>query len=80
MRLVEPYCHGVTRTGAEALRAVQVGGASRSGALGALSNASGKLWLVDKMVALTMSDETFAPDDPHYQPADKAMRQIHCRI
>jgi hypothetical protein len=25
-------------------------------------------------------DETFAPDDPNYNPNDRAMKQIYCRV
>src|SRR5688572_10295688 len=42
-RVVAPYCHGFTGKG-EALRAIQVRGASRSRGFG-----FGKLWLVEKM-------------------------------
>jgi hypothetical protein len=76
-RVVEPYVHGVTRTGAEALRAVQVAGESRSGRG---RKASGKLWLVEKMGALRITGELFVPNDPRYQPLDKAMWHIHCRV
>jgi hypothetical protein len=68
-RIVAPYCHGFTRRGSEVLRAVQVGGGSRSGGLG-----FGKLWDV------RVSPETFLPDDPDYHPDDEAMARIHCRI
>ena len=43
-RVVAPYCHGHDRKDAEVLRAIQVGGTSRSGGFG-----FGKLWLVSKM-------------------------------
>ena len=42
-RVVAPYCHGFTRAGDEALRAVQLRGTSRSG-----HSARGKLWIVSK--------------------------------
>jgi hypothetical protein len=76
-RVVEPYCHGTTGTGAEALRAIQVAGESRSGPL---PSRTGKLWRVDKMIALRLLEARFEPNDPHYHPDDKAMREIHCRI
>lgn len=69
-RIVQPYCHGFTRTGAETLRAVEVGG--RDGAFG-------KLWTVAKMQDLRLTDEKFIPDDPDYNPDDSAMAEIHCR-
>jgi hypothetical protein len=73
-RLVEPYCHGVTRTG-ESLRAIQVGGQSRSAGFG-----FGKLWLVSRMENVRVSDRSFPADDPNYNPDDSAMLSIHCRV
>jgi hypothetical protein len=74
-RIVHPYCHGVTGTGAESLRAVQVGGSSRPGGLG-----FGKLWTVAKIKNLRVTDSEFVPDDPDYNPDDSAMVEIHCRV
>jgi hypothetical protein len=70
-RSVQPYCHGFTRTGAETIRAVEVGGRGR---------AFGKLWTVSKMQNLRLSAEHFTPDDPDYNPDDSAMAEIHCRV
>ena len=74
-RVVEPYCHGISTTGFEALRAIQIAGASRSGRL-----LSGKLWRVGKMQEIRSTGEEFVPSDPHYNPDDTAMRLIHCRV
>jgi hypothetical protein len=74
-RIVAPYCHGFTKGGSEVLRAVQVGGGSRSGGLG-----FGKLWTVGLMINVRVNPETFLPDDPDYRPHDGAMERIHCRI
>jgi hypothetical protein len=74
-RVVQPYCHGFTRKGAETLRAVQVSSDSRSGRRG-----FGKLWTVAKMQNLRVAVETFAPDDPEYNPNDTALIEIHCRV
>jgi hypothetical protein len=76
-RLVAPYCHGVSTTGVEVLRAIQVGGRSGSGGHGF---GFGKLWVVSELANLRLTDETFEPDDPHYNPDDRGMQQIHCRI
>ena len=75
LRVVAPYCHGVTKRGAEALRAVQLRGTSRSGGFG-----FGKLWLVREMSKIQMMDEAFLADDPNYNPDDTAMVRIHCRV
>ena len=70
-RVAQPYCHGFTRTGAETVRAVEVGGRGR---------AFGKLWTVAKMRDVRLTGERFTPDDPDYNPDDSAMSEIHCRV
>lgn len=75
LRVVAPYCHGTSTRGVASLRAVQVSGSSRSGGLG-----FGKLWSLSKMRNLQLTNETFVPDDPNYNPNDSGMREIHCRI
>ncbi len=74
-RVVAPYCHGLTTAQREAVRAVQILGGSRSRDI-----ASGKLWSVDKLRGLRVTDEPFLPTDPRYNPNDKAFAVIHCRI
>ncbi len=74
-RVVQPYVHGFNAKQQELLRAIQIGGATRSRSLG-----FGKLWLVEKMRDLRLTDERFLPTDPHYNPDDSAMAVIHCRI
>jgi len=74
-RVVQPYCHGFTRKGAESLRAVQVNADRRADGSG-----FGKLWTVAKMQNLHVAVETFDPDDPDYNPNDTAMSEIHCRV
>src|SRR5688572_20001012 len=65
LRVVAPYCHGLSTRGVEVLRAIQIGGASASGAFGL-----GKLWAVSKMLELRILDRRFTPDDPNYNPDD----------
>jgi hypothetical protein len=74
-RVVAPYCCGVSRRGADVLRAVQIRGESASGGLG-----FGKLWTVAGIADLRMLDEAFTPNDPDYNPQDQAMTRIHCGI
>jgi hypothetical protein len=74
-RVVAPYCHGFTRAGGEALRAVQLRGSSRSGHF-----AGGKLWTVSKMRLVRTLEERFVADDRDYEPNDSAMLRVHCRI
>jgi len=57
------------------LRAIQVRGLSASNGLG-----FGKLWAVAQMIKLRILDETFAPDDPNYNPQDRGMKEIYCYI
>jgi hypothetical protein len=75
LRVVAPYCLGVSTRGAEVLRAIQVRGFSASGGRG-----FGKLWSVSKMGSPRLLDETFTPDDPNYNPHDSGMTQIYCRV
>jgi hypothetical protein len=74
-RVVAPYCCGVSGRGSDVLRAVQVRGGSSSGGLG-----FGKLWTVAEIAQLRVLDEVFTPDDPDYNPQDRAMIRIYCRI
>jgi hypothetical protein len=74
-RVVEPYCYGISTRGAEVLRAVQIGGSSSSGGFG-----FGKLWLIEDIVDLQMTDKPFKPDDPNYNPNDSGMTQVLCRV
>lgn len=75
LRIVAPYCYGVSTSGRDVLRGVQVRGSSPSNGMG-----FGKLWLVSEMADPQLLDETFEPDDPHYNPSDSAMTQIYARI
>ncbi len=75
MRVVAPYCCGISTRGAAVLRAVQLRGDSVSGGLG-----FGKLWTLDEIVDLRVLHERFVPDDPHYNPRDRAMQKIYCAI
>jgi hypothetical protein len=74
-RVVAPYCYGLSTRDTDVLRAIQVRGSSASGGKG-----FGKLWAIDKMVEVHMLDESFTPDDPNYNPDDRAMKQIYCRV
>jgi len=75
LRVVAPYCHGVSTRNVEVLRGIQVGGFSSSRGYG-----FGKLWVVAEMDRPRVLAQTFVPDDPRYNPEDSAMIQIHCRV
>lgn len=74
-RVVAPYCHGISTRGVEVLRGVQVRGSSSSGGFG-----FGKLWAVADITAAQLTNETFAANDPNYNPDDRGMKSIHCRV
>jgi hypothetical protein len=74
-RIVAPYCHGTTSKNVEVLRAIQVGGASRSGGFG-----FGKLWHISKMQNVRNTSERFVPTDPNYNPDDSVMSRVHCCV
>jgi hypothetical protein len=75
LRIVQPYCYGVSARDSDVLRAVQVRGSSASNGLG-----FGKLWNVADVREPRILDETFTPSDPRYNPNDNAMKRIYCRI
>jgi hypothetical protein len=75
LRIVQPYCYGVSARDTDVLRAVQVRGSSASHGFG-----FGKLWNVAEVREPRILDETFTPDDPHYNPDDSAMKHIYCRV
>jgi hypothetical protein len=75
LRVVAPYCCGMSTRGADVLRAIQVRGESASGGMG-----FGKLWFVSDIETPRILNEAFVPDDPDYNPHDSAMSHIYCRI
>jgi hypothetical protein len=77
-RVAAPYCHGISTAGTDVMRAVQVRGAS--GRVGSKGHGFGKLWSIADIERPRLLEETFAADDPDYNPDDKGMREIHCRI
>jgi hypothetical protein len=77
-RVAAPYCHGISTAGTEVMRAVQIRGASSRG--GSKVYGFGKLWSIADIERPRLLEEVFAPDDPDYNPDDKGMREIHCRI
>jgi hypothetical protein len=76
-RIVVPYCHGVSLRGVELLRAVQLRRPNSKSTKGGFG--FGKLWHVADMENVRLTEEPFTPEDPHYNPEDSAMVQIHCR-
>lgn len=74
LRRVEPFCYGESPKGKELLRAYQIGGGSASDSLG------WKLFDVEKIEALSVTDATFEGRRPFYNPQDSAMETIYCRV
>jgi len=75
LRVVQPYCYGISTRNADLLRAIQVRGSSSSNQFGI-----GKLWSIADVLAPRILDEIFTPDDALYNPNDSAMKHIYCRI
>ena len=74
-RVVEPFCHGVSRAGNEVLRAYQIGGDSESG-----NPVGWKLYEVSQMSGLRRTGATFRPSRPGYNPTDSQMTSTHCSV
>jgi len=74
-RTAEPYCYGVSRKGNDLLRAFQTGGYSESS-----EPANWKLFAVEKMSNITITDEEFSGNRPEYKLNDPAMEDIYCNI
>ncbi|MFA7190190.1 MAG: hypothetical protein WC117_08905 [Sphaerochaetaceae bacterium] len=74
VRVVDPYLVGTNKKGSEALRAYQVGGYSSSGNLPAW-----RLYLLKNIDSVEILDTSFKIH-PQYNPNDKDMVQISCRV
>lgn len=73
-RHVEPFCYGLGTSDNELLRAYQIGGASESNEF-----RGWKLFKVDEISSLSITDDTFEIRRQGYNPNDSAMQQIYCR-
>lgn len=73
-RIVDPYLVGITTAGNEALRAYQVGGYSSSGNLPAW-----RLFNLRSITEVEILDTSFRIN-PLYNPDDKVMVRISCRV
>ena len=74
-RLVEPYVYGISRRGDELLRCYQVAGGSVSG-----ERRGWKLLRVAEIDSFHATQTSFEPRMRSYNPDDRAMREIYCRI
>ena len=75
-RFVEPFCYGRHRsTDKEVLRGYQIGGYSESG-----ESIGWKLFRVEEISKLMVTDRDFKGAREHYNPNDRVMKKIICRI
>jgi len=75
-RFVESFCYGIHRsTGNEVLRGYQIGGYSESE-----ESVGWKLFRVDEISKLTITGKDFKGVREHYNPNDRIMKKIICRI
>ena len=75
-RIVEPHCYGIHKTtNNEVLRAYRVGGYSESESI-----PPWRLYRVDEISSLTITDEKFDTARDGYNPDDSAMSDIFCHI
>jgi len=75
IRIVEPFCYGVSTSGNEVLSAYQVGGYSSSG------NPDGwKLYRIDAISTISEHGMKFDGNRPNYNPNDNRMTNIYCNI
>ena len=70
-RVVEPYCHGITTAGNEALRCYQITGGSSSGTV-----PGWHMMTTDKILGLTISPATFPGARSDYRRDDRDMATI----
>ena len=74
-RFVEPFCYGIHRsTDKEVLRGYQIGGYSESG-----ESVGWKLFRVEEISKLMVTDRDFKGVREHYNPNDRIMKKIICR-
>lgn len=75
-RTVEPYCHGASEAGHDLLRGYQTAGYSRSGV-----TQGWKMFRLDELTGLAMTDEVFVNIRPEYDPRrEEKMTTIYCRV
>lgn len=74
-RIVEPYTIGLSKSGNSVVRVWQVSGASSSGQI-----SGWKLLEICKISNASVTNATFQPTRPGYNPSDKGMSQIYHTI
>ncbi len=75
LRVVEPFCYGLSSAGHQVLRAYQVAGYSKSG-----PPVGWRLYKLSDMKNIALADERFEIIRPGYNPNDSGMTQIYSRV
>ena len=75
-RVVEPYAHGLTKQDNLALRGYQIRGTSES----KFALPCWRMFLIEKMTQVTVTDESFADNAPGYAHGDPDLNPIYCRV
>jgi hypothetical protein len=75
IRIIEPYCHGISQAGNEVLRAYQIRGFSRSG-----EPSGWKLFESTKIHNIIITSDNFKENRVGYNPNDQGMNSIHCHV
>lgn len=73
LRVVQPYCYGVSKAGNDVLRAFQVDGYSSSNKMW------WKMYTLSKMQQIQIMEDTFNPRND-YKRGDKDMMKIYIEI
>lgn len=74
-REAEPHTYGRSKAGNDLLRAYQLSGVSRSG-----ESIGWKLFRLDEMTGISITDQRFAGPRQGYDRFDDAMTHIYCRL
>ena len=74
VRTVEPHCCGVSRAGNQVLRAYETNDVDGSGTVG------WRLFNVNKIAEMHDTGRVFEESRPGYNPNDRGMTTVHCRI
>jgi len=77
LRVIEPYCLGVSKAGHKVLRAWEIEGASHTATTGEQPLPSWRLFRLDRMGSFSVDPrEIFNTPKPLYNPNDKGMKSI----
>lgn len=72
-REVEPHCHGCSKDNNDLLRGYQISGYSSSG-----EPVGWKMFRLDRISGLVVTETTFRGARPEYDPQDNRMATVYC--